>query len=93
MKTETVESSQDEETIKFNVNGEEEVYAYSKPANHEPFALTVREILMIAGFTPVEKYELTRDKDNYKFNSLDEAVPVEYGESFTAKYAGETKVS
>ncbi len=85
--------SQFEESVKYYVNGEEEVHEYDKGPDREEFSLSVREILAEAGFTPVEDYELTRDSDNHEFESLDERVPIKFGERFTATYKGDTPVS
>ena len=82
-----------EEVIKYYVNGEEVTHAYQKPPDREPFTLTVREILASADFTPVEDYELTSDSDQHHFESPDEAIPVEFGERFTATFKGATPVS
>ena len=82
-----------EENVKYYVNGEEEVHEYNKGPDRKQFSLSVREILTEAGFTPVEHYELTRDSDNHKFESLDEHVPIEFGEKLTATYKGDTPVS
>ena len=82
-----------EEVIKYFVNGEEVTHAYQKPPDRERFTLTVHEILASAGFTPVEEYELTRDGAQHSFESLDEAVPIEFGERFTATFTGPTPVS
>ena len=46
-----------------------------------------------AGVAPVEEYELTRDGAQHPFESLDEAVPIEFGERFTATFTGPTPVS
>ena len=81
------------EEIKFFVNEEEVVYSYQKADERKDFELTVRKILTLAGFTPVEDFELTRDSDNHKFASLDDEVPVEQGEHFTAKYNAPTPAS
>ncbi len=81
------------EEIKFWVNEEEVVYSYQKPDEREVFTLSVRDILTLAGFTPVENFELTRDSDNQKFPSLDDEVPVEQGDKFTAKYNAPTPAS
>ena len=81
------------EEIKFWVNEEEVVYSYQKPDERKSFKLSVRDILTLAGFTPVENFELTRDSDNQKFPSLDYEVPVEQGDHFTAKYNAPTPAS
>ena len=81
------------EEIKFWVNEEEVVYSYQKPDDREVFKLSVRDILTLAGFTPAENFELTRDSDNRKFPSLDDEVPVEHGDHFTAKYNAPTPAS
>ena len=83
----------DDEEIKFFVNGEDVVHTYQKPRDREEFTLSVREILTEAGFTPPEEYGLTRDADNHTFGSLDEEVPVKFGERFTATHTGVTPVS
>ena len=93
MHAETRSLSTDVEEVKFFVNGEEVVHSFQKPPDRKVFKLTVREILTIAGFTPVEDYELTRDVDSHKFTSLDEKVPVENGELFTATHKGPTLAS
>ena len=82
-----------EEVIKYFVNGEEVTHPYQKPPDRERFTLTVRELLASAGFTPVEEYELTRDGAQHPFESSDEAVPVEFGERFTATFKGPTPFS
>lgn len=82
-----------EESVKFYVNGEEIVYHYQKPDDRKAFELKVREILNVAGFTPVENYQLKRDSDNVPFASLDEEVPVRNGDHFTALYKGDTPAS
>ena len=83
----------DDEEIKFFVNGEDVVHTYRKPPDREEFTLSVREILTLADFAPPENYELTRDADNHTFASLDDRVPVKFGERFTATYKGDTPVS
>lgn len=90
---EAASTSQFEESVKFYVNGEEVVHEYNKGSDREKLTLSVREILASAGFTPVEDYELTRDSDNHKFDSLDVKVPVKFGEKFTATHKGDTPVS
>ena len=82
-----------DETIKLYVNGEEVVYHFDKADDRERFKLSVRDILAGAGFTPVEDYYLTRDKDNHRFADLNEEIEVEFGERFTAKHQGQTPVS
>ena len=79
--------------IKFFVNGEEVVHEYHKPADREPFKLSVREILTSAGFTPPEEYELSRDSGGKPYSSVDEEIPVDFGEHFTATHKGPTPVS
>ena len=81
------------EEIKFWVNEEEVVYSYQEPDERKVLKLSVRDILTLAGFTPVENFELTRDSDNQKFPSLDYEVPVEQGDHFTAKYNAPTPAS
>ena len=81
------------EEIKFWVNEEEVVYSYQKPDERAVFKLSVRDILTLAGFTPAENFELTRDSDNQKFPSLGYEVPVEQGDHFTAKYNAPTPAS
>ena len=82
-----------EESVKFFVNGEEVVYFFQKSDDRKVLKLTVREILSTAGFTPVEKFELKRDGENDPYTSLDEEVPVENGDHFTALYKGDTPAS
>ena len=83
----------DDEEIKYYVNGEEVVHAYQKPPDREVFKLTVREVLTSAGFAPPEDYELTRDGDSRPFESLDDQIPIDFGERFTATHKGQTPVS
>ena len=83
----------DEEEIKYFVNGEEVVHSYTKPSDRTVFKLTVKEILTSAGFTPPEEYELTRDADNHEYTDLEEEIPIEFGERFTATHKGVTPVS
>ena len=90
---EAAPTSQFEESLKYYVNGEEIVHEYNKGSDREELKLSVREILTSAGFTPVEDYELTRDSDNQKFESLDAKVAVKFGERFTATHKGDTPVS
>ena len=85
--------AENNEEIKFFVNEEEVVYSYQKPPDRKVFKLTVREILTLAEFTPVEGYNLTRDSDGHKYTSLDDEVPVEHGDKFTATYKGVTPAS
>ena len=85
-------SHQEDEEIKYFVNGEEVVYSYQKPPDRKVFKLTVNEILKSAGFNPVE-YELTRDADNHKYTSGDDEIAVEFGERFTATHKGDTPAS
>ena len=85
--------SNEEESVKYFVNGEEVVRHYQKSSDRKVFTLTVREILNSAGFTPEEDYELTRDADNHTFESLDDEVPVENGDHFTALFKGVAPVS
>ncbi len=82
-----------EESVKYFVNGEEIVRDYEKSPDRKIFTLTVREILESAGFTPEEDYELTRDADNHTYESLDDEVPVENGDHFTALFRGVTPAS
>lgn len=82
-----------EESVKFFVNGEEIVHHYQKPDDRKVFKLEVREILSIAGFTPVEEWVLERDGESAPFGSYDEEVPVENGDHFTALYKGPTPAS
>ena len=84
---------QPHEVIKFFVNEEEVEYEFEKPPERERFTLKVREILESAGFTPADEWELTRDRDNFTFDSLDEDVPLEQGEQFTATFKGPTPAS
>ena len=86
-------TSQGEETLKYWVNGEEEVQTYEKGPDRKRFTLSVREILESAGFTPAEDYQLSRNSDNRTFGSLDEEVPIEFGEHFTATHKADTPVS
>ncbi len=81
------------EVIKYFVNDEEVTHTFEKPPERKRFMLSVRDILESAGFTPVEEYELTRDSDPRPFESLDEEVPIENGERFTATFKGATPVS
>lgn len=81
------------ETIKFFVNEEEVVCEFEKPPGREPITLEVHEILQKAGFTPAEDWELTRDRDNRPFDSVDQEVPLEQGEHFTATFKGPTPAS
>lgn len=79
--------------IKYFVNDEEVTHTFEKPPERKGFTLTVRDILESAGFTPVEEFELTRDSDHHLYDSLDEEVPIENGERFTATFKGSTPVS
>ena len=85
--------SDDNEEIKFFVNGEEEIVSFQKTPDRKILVLTVREILTRAGFTPTEDYELTQDADNHTYGSPDAEVPVEHGDRFTAKHKGPTPAS
>ena len=84
---------QADEVIKFFVNGEEVEHEFETPPKREHFTLKVREILHSAGLTPVDEWELTPDQDNHTFASLDEEVPLEQREEFTATFKGTTPVS
>lgn len=55
--------------------------------------LTVRQILTVAGFTPVEQYRLTRDKGDHVFTDYDHKVELHEDERFTATYVGPTPTS
>ena len=90
---EGLNQSENDEEIKYFVNGEEVTHSFHKPPDRKIFELTVREILASAGFTPAEDYELTRDADHHTYVSLDKKVPVENGEKFTATYKGPTPAS
>ena len=85
--------SESQEVVKFYVNGEEVTHAYVKPPERKRFTLSVREILVSAGFTPAEEYELTRDADHHTYQTLDEEVPIENGDRFTATFKGPTPAS
>jgi len=82
-----------QEIIKYFVNGEEVAHTFEKGPDRDRLELTVREILESADFRPAEDYELTRDATNHTYASLDEPVPVEPGERFTATFKGQTPVS
>ena len=81
------------EVVKYFVNDEEVTHTFDKPPERKKFTLSVGEILASAGFAPAEEYELTRDSDHHLFDSLDEEVPVENGDRFTATFKGATPVS
>ena len=81
------------EVIKYFVNEEQIEHEFEKPPGRKRFSLTVREILESAGFTSAEEWELTRDEDNHTFGSMDEEVPLENGERFTATFKGPTPAS
>ena len=85
--------SDNDEEIKYFVNGEEVIHIFQKPPDRKIFKLTVREILTSAGFTPAEEYELTRDADNHTYESLDDEVPIAHGDRFTATHKGPTPAS
>ena len=85
--------SDNDEEIKYFVNGEEVIHIFQKSPDRKIFKLTVREILTSAGFKPAEDYELSRDADHVTYASLDESVPVENGERFTATFKGMTPAS
>ena len=85
--------SDNDEEIKFFVNGEEEVVSFQKTPDRKVLTLSVSEILTRAGFTPAEEYELTRDSDNHTYGSQDDEVPIEHGDRFTAKHKGPTPAS
>jgi hypothetical protein len=72
-------------TIHYTVNAE--------PQETEHLKLTVRQILVNAGFQPAEDYDLTRDNGHHKLPDLDEEVPIHEGESFTATFKGPTPTS
>jgi hypothetical protein len=55
--------------------------------------LTVREILLAAGFEPPEEYRLTRDSGHHQYNRLAEDVPLHENERFTATFNGPTPTS
>ncbi len=82
-----------EEEIKYFVNDEEETVSFHKSPDRKTFELTVREILTRAGFAPAEEYELTRDADKHTYGSLDDEVPIEHGDRFTATHKGPTPAS
>ena len=79
--------------IKYFVNGEEVVHEYQKPPDREVFKLSVGDILTSAGFKPPEDYELTRDSGGEPYTDVDEEIPVDFGERFTATHKGPTPVS
>ena len=81
------------EVIKYFVNEEQVEHAFEKDPERKRFLLKVREILESAGFTPAEDWELTRDAGNHTYQSLDEEVPVENGEKFTATFKAPTPAS
>ena len=81
------------EVVKYFVNDEEVTHTFDKPPERKRFTLSVGEILGSAGFTPVEEYELTRDSDHHRYDSIDKGVPVENGDRFTATFKGATPVS
>ena len=81
------------EVIKFFVNEEVVEYEFEKPPRRKRFALKVHDILESAGFTPADEWQLTRDRDNLTFDSLEEEVPLEPGEQFTATFKGPTPAS
>lgn len=71
--------------IHYSVNGEGQSTTERK--------LTVRRILESAGFAPADQYELTRDKGNHKFKSLEEEESIHEAERYTATFRGPTPVS
>jgi phenylalanyl-tRNA synthetase beta subunit len=71
--------------ITYFVNGERE-----QTREHKR---TVRAILLDAGFTPVENYQLERDEGHHLFPTYDEEVPIHQDERFTALYTGPTPTS
>ncbi|HZR02983.1 MAG TPA: hypothetical protein VFA81_07420 [Burkholderiales bacterium] len=72
--------------IKYFVNGEDETS--SKPA------LTVKEILENAGFTPATDYTLASENPPKDFDSrYDEFVEIHSNERFQAKFKGPTPTS
>lgn len=81
------------EVIKFFVNEESVEYVFDNPPERGRFTLKDRDILESAGFTPAGEWDLTRDRDNHTFDSLDEDVPLEQGEQFTATFKGPTPAS
>ena len=81
------------EVIKYFVNGEQVEHSFEKGPDRKRLELSVREILESADFRPAEDYELTRDATNHTYASLDEPVPVEHGDRFTATFKGQTPVS
>ncbi len=81
------------EVVKYFVNDEEVTHTFDKPPERKRFTLSVSEILASAGFTPVEEFELTRDSDHHTYDSIDEEIPVENGDRFTATFKGPTPVS
>jgi uncharacterized protein YabE (DUF348 family) len=72
-------------TVTYYVNGEALTTTEHK--------LTVREILLAAGFEPAEDYRLTRDNGHHQYDSLDDEVPVHESERFTATFNGPTPTS
>ncbi len=73
------------EVITYYVNGERQTTHHHK--------LTVRTILVNAGFTPAEDYRLVRDAGNHAYTNLDEEVPLHEDEKFTALFQGPTPTS
>ena len=79
------EDRHEHHVLTYFVNGER----LSTP-EHE---LTVKAILVAAGFTPVEQYRLTRDRGNHVFEHYDREVELHEDERFTATYLGPTPTS
>jgi len=71
--------------LSYRVNGE-----VLHTSMHE---LAVREILTDAGFTLVEDYRLSRDRDNHVFDDYGTEVRIHEGERFTATFLGATPTS
>jgi len=79
------DSVTEHKTVTYYVNGEKQTTTQDK--------LTVREILTVAGFTPVTDYQLTRDEGHNVYRDYDEEVPLHEDERFTATFVGPTPVS
>lgn len=89
----TLARADQDEVVKYFVNGEQVEHTFEKPPERKHFELKVREILESAGFSPAEDYQLTRDADGNTYETLDEEIPIENGERFTATFKGQTPVS
>ena len=72
-------------TITYFVNGE--------PQTTDERKLSVRDILVHAGFTPPEEHELIRDNGDHHFTDLDQEIPIHKDERFTVLFHGPTPVS